>query len=411
MHIITPDKEIVKRKITDKKNPTCRMANLQAGFKIMKAMHNINPDKEFVKSKISEVGEKPCWLCVDGFHNQQPREDSLTSVDINPQGDPKNAVGTILTSLKGDSDVSSKGDSDDSLGSRKSEVGGGGGSPLLDSIVISREEHNLQQLNSEYQGIEEIEFEKYKGKRENCNSRIVTFECRNCGLPYHTELGCGLRTCPDCAKDRVYKVFTGIYNIAKRVKLKKYRSFKMITFSYGFEQYTPHSTAINKVKQAFTKIWNNILKQKGAGAVVSIELGEKNLSIHIHCLYYGGFIPRKTLIKEWKKHTGKWYVDIRKIRGQRGIKEVIKYITKGLLDMSYKRAFEIEKALKGQRRFITYGIFYARVQEKKFECPVCRSQDWRFVSVENADVGTNETMLMQRQFFREFSKVEKTRDL
>jgi len=371
-------------------------------------MTNINPNKELVKRKKSEVGEEPCWLCVEQLSQPANREDFPASVDINPQKRSKNAVGTILTSLKGDSDISTKGDSDDSLGSKKLEFlgnGGAGDSPLLDSIVISRQEHKLQQVNGEYQGIEKIEFEKYKGKRENCNSKIVTLECKNCGLPYHTELGCGLRTCPDCAKDRAYKVFTEIYNIAKRVKLKEYWTFKMITFSYGFEQYTPYSIVINKVKEAFTKIWRDILQQKGAGAVVSIELGEKNLSVHIHCLYYGGFIPREKLITAWKLHTGKWYVDIRKVRGRKGIKEVIKYIAKGLLDISYKRAFEIEKALRGQRRFITYGIFYARVQGKRFECPVCHSQDWRFVSVENAELGTNETMLMQRQFFREFSKV------
>lgn len=260
------------------------------------------------------------------------------------------------------------------------------------------------------EGKKPLDFEVCKEKWENCKSKIVTLECKNCGFQYHTELGCGLRTCPDCAKDRANKVLTEIYNIVKHINIKKYWSLKMITFSYGFEQYTPYSAVISKVKQAFTKIYYDILQQKGTGAVVSVELGERNLSVHIHCLYYGGFIPRETLIAEWERLTGKWYVDIRKIRGLKGIREVIKYITKGLLDMSYERAFEIEKALKGQRRFITYGIFYNRIQKKKFECPLCHSQDWRYVDTEDANVGTNERMLMQRQFFRELSEsVEKQR--
>lgn len=284
--------------------------------------------------------------------------------------------------------------------------------------MIKREEYRLFELRNRYPKSfifilnfkKKFEFDKYKFKRENCNTKIVTLKCKKCGLPYYALLGCGLRTCINCAKDRAYKVFTEIYNITKRVKRKKYWTFKMITFSYGYDKpFTSYSDAISKVKQAFTRIWYDILQQEGAGAVVSIELGEKNLSIHLHVLYYGGFIPREKLIKEWKKYTGRWYVDIRKIRGLKGIREVIKYITKGLVDMSYENAFKIEKALEGQRRFITYGIFYNRIQGKKFECPVCHSQEWWFVSIENAGVGINESMLMQRQFFREFSKVKKQR--
>lgn len=89
-----------------------------------------------VKRKISEVGKKPCWLCVDSFHNQQPREDFPTSVDINLQGDPKNPVRSILTSMR-----DALGGVNASLGSKKLRFFPGvGGSPLLDSLysIISR---------------------------------------------------------------------------------------------------------------------------------------------------------------------------------------------------------------------------------------------------------------------------------
>lgn len=375
-------------------------------------MISILSDIEFVKRKI-EGGETFAGSVLT-THNQQPRGSFPASVEYNPVVITENTTRVVLTALEGKRDPLWKTKSDligsDPIGSGFSGGGEGGDSPLLDSIVISRQEISMQRLKDVYQENEKIEFEKSKKKRENCNTKVVTLECKTCGFQYLALLGCGLRTCPDCSRDRANKCFIEIYNIVKRVKLKKYWSLKMITFSYGFEQYTSYSAVISKITQAFTKIWRNILQQKGAGAVVSIELGEKNLSIHLHCLYYGGFIPRETLIKEWKKHTGKWYVDIRMIRGLKGIREVIKYITKGLLDMSYERAFEIEKALKGHRRFITYGIFYNRLQqEKKFECPLCHSQDWRYVDTKDANVGTNETMLMQRQFFRELSEVSKNK--
>lgn len=379
-------------------------------MKYENTMPIITPDKEFVKGKIKkEVGKESRWLCVDNSH-PATRGNFPASVEYNPVVITENTTGVILTALKRERDSPGKTKLDligsDPIRSGFSGSGGGEDSPLLDSIVISRQEISMQRLKDVYQENEKIEFEKSKEKREKCNSKIVTLECKTCGLQYHTELGCGLRSCPDCAKDRANKCFTEVYNIVKRVKRKKYWTLKMITFSYGFEQYTPYTAVISKVTQAFTKIWRNILQQKGAGAVVSVELGEKNLSIHLHVLYYGGFIPRKTLIKEWTKYTNKWYVDIRMIRGLKGVREVIKYITKGLRYMSYEKAFEIEKALKGHRRFITYGIFYNRLQqEKKFECPICHSQDWRYVETVDADVGTNETMLMQRQFFRELSKV------
>ncbi|GAI09496.1 unnamed protein product, partial [marine sediment metagenome] len=184
MNIITPDKEFVKRKITDKNNP-CLSVKTGRGKTRKKSMTNITPDEEFVKKKIKkEVGEKPGWLCVDDFHNQQPRGDSSTSfsfgvnlaaaqkkinaaathsdipgelgenlaaakkrnaaatiltsrgessvsVDINLVSDQKNATGGILTSMRGETAP---------LGSRKSGfLGGemGGNSALLDTSEIS----------------------------------------------------------------------------------------------------------------------------------------------------------------------------------------------------------------------------------------------------------------------------------
>ena len=66
-------------------------------------LHNI----EFVKQKIQEAGKKPCWLCVDDFHNQQPRGDFPASVDINDINlakAQKNLVGSILRLLKGENE-------------------------------------------------------------------------------------------------------------------------------------------------------------------------------------------------------------------------------------------------------------------------------------------------------------------
>jgi len=135
-------------------------------------------------------------------------------------------------------------------------------------------------------------------------------------------------------------------------------------------------------KRAFVKLWHKLLEKKGSCALVCVEIGEKNKSVHLHILYWGYYVPQKKLSDEWKRLTGgKWYADIRLVKGRGGIREVTKYISKGVsVEGEYiDDLYEIEKALKGLRRVMTYGIFYNRkIQKTILICPVCGGKVWKY---------------------------------
>ncbi|MBZ9572564.1 protein rep [Patescibacteria group bacterium] len=273
----------------------------------------------------------------------------------------------------------------------------GGNTTLLDTTEISGQKKGQPFKKKRHRGIKNLQ--DYKGKIELDGKKVIVLECKQCGQRYLVPLRCNLRTCPYCASDRARKVYQEVSNTIRQIKREKGYTLKLITFGYGTEGNI--RSAIKKSKKAFKKIWHNLLEMEGSGAVITFELGEKNNSVHIHCLYYGGFIRRKDLIKEWKRLTGKWYVDIRMARGKQAIKEVIKYIGKALLDLSHKEGYKIEMALRGLRRLVTYGIFYKRITGNKNICPICHSSSWKFIIISKFNHELVNQLLIQRQFWKD----------
>ena len=132
------------------------------------------------------------------------------------------------------------------------------------------------------------------------------------------------------------------------------------------------------------------------GMVSCVEFGPLTGNVHVHCLYYGPYIPvgdtylrpngkrveawrrggmsasslekegatliKKGLRSEWKARTGAFIVDIRSIRGgiKSGLRETIKYASKGgsmsLKDV--KKQVDFERAMAGKRRIRSFGVLY-----------------------------------------------------
>lgn len=223
--------------------------------------------------------------------------------------------------------------------------------------------------------------EDYGDKLNNCDKRWVLMKCKGCDLEYVTPISCELRTCPRCAKKQSDELFYNIVAVIGRLKETPIYKLRHITLAYGNKRSL--RACMSESKKAFVKIWRNLLKKKGTGALVCLEIGDKNQSVHLHILYWGSFVYQKQLSEEWKRVTGgQWYADVRLVKGRGGIREVTKYISKGICktgkDLNYM--FEIELAMKGMRRIMTYGIFYDYKPGKPiFKCPVCGCEHWEYV--------------------------------
>lgn len=272
-----------------------------------------------------------------------------------------------------------------------------------------------------------MDIEQYESRLDNCDKYVREFETKCCGKTYYAEMSCNLRTCPFCARKRMLDRTRKVVKFVKSLDLnrKKYdHRLKFITFGYGTEDGI--KKGIEKSLKAFEKIRRNLLetkrekyvdehsgkvkKRKTEGCVWSVELGQKNLSIHIHVLYWGRYIPQKVLSNEWKRLTGKFYVDVRaaknkskKKKGLWGIVlETTKYITKGLTFLDPEVAFRIEKELFRVRTFGTSGIFYGKIKPEKPECPFCGSTEgFIYIGVQEKNSQVMVAILIQRQFWKD----------
>lgn len=211
--------------------------------------------------------------------------------------------------------------------------------------------------------------QEYENKRTSCGKKVVKLVCQDCGMEYWVKIGCGLRTCPACARLFRRKVTRELWQVAKNLEESIVYKFRHITFGYGIDG--DRRTVIKKCKKIFKKIWRNILDKRNAGAIATVEFGPERGSIHLHCLYFGPYVTRERLQREWKRLTiDKWYVDIRQVQGRKAVNEVCKYIVKPA--STSVDPFEIEQALKGLRRLMTYGCFYNRLgKSESVKCFKC----------------------------------------
>jgi len=245
--------------------------------------------------------------------------------------------------------------------------------------------------------IKKFSYKEYKAKRSSCGKKFVRLKCKKCGMEYVARIGCNLRTCPVCARKQADKLFFDIMKIVRNLNITPVYKLRLITLTYGVEG--DLRDRLFDCKKAFGKLWHNLLEKKGVGALLAYEVGLKNGSLHSHTLYYGPYIPYEKLKEEWRRVTGgKWVVNIQLCRGSKGVREVTKYLVKGLGDdIDLYTLYEVEKAFRNTRRIMTYGIFYDRVKEKYlFTCPVCGCDEWFFMEIVDKDL--NEGFIRDTQY-------------
>jgi len=438
MTTIIPNKEFVKQKIKEigKKTSCLSTGNKRTGdYKKMKAMNIITPELKFVKRKITGQEKNSAGSLLSTFKSGEPRGDFPASVDINYVYDHKNAVGKILTALSCDSDAplvdspgqnTPLGDSpgqNTPFGKEKVEVlgGGNGDSTLLDTS--SELSPTRKGQKREKTGV--LSIEQFESRADNCGAYARKFETKCCGKIYYNNMRCELRSCPYCARKRMLDRARKVVKFVKSLDAdrEKYgHRLRFITFGYGTKDGIKEG--VKKSLKAFKRIRDNLLEtkrvkyvderdkkikeRKTEGCVWSVELGEKSLSVHIHVLWWGKYIPQRVLSDEWKRLTGNFYVDIRyaknkskKNKGLWGVVlEATKYVTKGLVELDTETAFRIERELFGLRTFGTSGIFYGKIKPEKPVCPFCGSDEGFFyVGVEEKSRYVMTAIDIQRQFW------------
>lgn len=183
---------------------------------------------------------------------------------------------------------------------------------------------------------------------------------------------CNLRICPICAKNLAYRLRSKYDELIQRMYVPASWSFKHVILTAKREadlaaQLKEGNKAVRKL---YKRLWG---RRKGAGAIVSFEVGESGNQVHWHLLILGPYYKQALISDIWNELTGNPVVWVTKVERDR-VSEILKYVTKGLSELSPDEAIQIYLALKGQRRVRTFGCFYGVkvLPEPMIKvCPVC----------------------------------------
>ena len=102
--------------------------------------------------------------------------------------------------------------------------------------------------------------------------------------------------------------------------------------------------------------------RRDTSMVAALEVAPGGM-VHAHLLVYGEFVPQAELQELWERELGveRAIVDVRSVKGDvmGGIREALKYATKGAGPEQAKRAAAVELAFRDRKRLRVYGALRA----------------------------------------------------
>jgi hypothetical protein len=204
-----------------------------------------------------------------------------------------------------------------------------------------------------------------------CGAKIVHFKNTENGTDLLKNFKCELIICPYCSKIRGYKnqvKYKEVINyLSDNKKLLYGYSFKFITLTYKKYDNTGFIDRIKTSQKDIKNFYRRLKYQySGVGMIASMEISP-NYLLHYHIIAYIPFIDQKELSDLWLDITGdSSIVYIKRIENlDETFQEVLKYATKlnkKLLNNDNDLLVMIQGALKGSRRILVYGIFYAKIK-------------------------------------------------
>jgi len=158
-------------------------------------------------------------------------------------------------------------------------------------------------------------------------------------------------------------------------KLKWGWRLRMVTLTSSYELAPDMGEKIpyllDRARDLFKKLWGQPIKagphkgeSNGAGAIASLEVGERGKKFHVHMLTWGRFVEQRVISKEWSEQTDGQFsvVDGQDFgQGENGIRKAIseglKYTVKATR-LSPQQLVDLHMVLKGRRRIRSWGSFY-----------------------------------------------------
>jgi len=247
--------------------------------------------------------------------------------------------------------------------------------PLLVNLQIS------EQL------LKDSKFTKQAVRLKNCSQSYNVFMC-DCGF-IKVLKRCNYRICPVCGKIRSFKFFKKFIGFIKEKRIARSIYDKGMRFlTLTLKNLPDLEKAIDKLNDSLTKLkrrgyWKK--RVNGALGVIEVKKGQDFLwNVHAHFILDSSYLDMKShkktgedseLVKEWRICTGdSGILDIRRVKGYEGaLGYVLKYLTKGIIDLSAEEKAVFFKCTFKRRLLFTLGEFYnlPKQLKEKFRCSKC----------------------------------------
>lgn len=213
-------------------------------------------------------------------------------------------------------------------------------------------------------------------KLDACQSEEVLYFCESCGEHQYRLQSCRYRHCAFCSVSRGIELRKRVRAIVDEVDRPKLLTLTM-------PPTTDLGAGVSHIKKAFSN-WRRLhsIKSLVHGGCYTIEVVPKAAGwhVHIHAVIQSEYLPVKLLWETWRQVLGLPHAnaDIRELKGEKGILEAIKYITKGsaLIKMTNPQLEMYIRHLTNKRMFGTFGTWYnpdwdALIEPDDYEAPPC----------------------------------------
>jgi len=282
---------------------------------------------------------------------------------------------------------------------------------LLDKqkqLDIFKEEAHLKRL-SLVSIFEQRGYFRQANILNECRTRMIYYECVECGSIGWSLNHCGMRVCPYCAGRMKVKLLAKYEKGISRLKDFYKSRLKLLTLTLKNVPalQAPDFNAISQIKDAFYRLRKRpVLRKKIYGGLYGVEATNKGNGwhVHIHALISSEFIKdackemkeaqnrqeeqnlerencpcckKKCLRRLWQEETGSTVIDIKKANTD-GIIEVIGYIAKPFSTKNAELLVDWWEAMRNRPFLKPFGCFYdMRKLKALLTCPWCSGQKFK----------------------------------
>jgi len=265
------------------------------------------------------------------------------------------------------------------------EAEGEGASPLPAPTSLDSYRHiSAFDLQAElYQAFVDAGETKKGESYMKCGAEVYTLECESCGHQHIVQYNCRLRFCSRCASAKMNTLTEKYLPYLKTLEADRLR-FVTLTIKNCDDL----KKGVDRIRDCFTKLRHRkYYKSKLKGGLYSLQAEPDDggkWNVHLHCIFYGGFLPQSRLSDDWLSITGdSFIVDIRRPgRPSDALRYVLRYVAKGIEpdddQWTGDSLVEFVLALSDVRLVQAFGCFLGHVAKREpFACPECGYVLWR----------------------------------